>query len=539
MAHIQLIGVASKADTQGRVVNFPYAYPIIIRELKKTSHSFSHVDTHLDHVTTPDLIEQIAKMEAKIYGISAWTHNYALVKKITQIIRAHHPDSWIIVGGILSGNDDVVINHTCADIVSTGAEGEYILPEILDCLDNDISKLRLVKGITFKDKITGDIIKTPRRPVMTKEIFQSTERPVYEYFAKPIQELVDRQNSRSDIPVAAFPLLIARGCPFPCTFCGHTYGRLMLRKNWELWFNEVEYLVNSFGITGFFGLDNNMFLNEKDVDDYCEVYAARKASFTAIVSMRTTFGHKAMFEKLYNHGIRVVLFGYETGSDKMLANMKKLVKMEKVREVVKSCMDAGVFTHGNFIFGTIGENPDTIKETRDFMLLLEKWKLEQIKDFPERKNTSGYVWSILIPSPTSELYAVARKAGLIKDEEEYLLTLSDEKYQENVKGRNFGIRLNEGAGDVNMSEFTSHAALTYYVRYSFNLVKAKANLLPGAKFNVALFSELSWTAFKSITAYAATLLKDALSRKKGFFYDPKLAEGCAPASNHEIDLAIK
>ena len=61
---------------------------------------------------------------------------------------------------------------------------------------------------------------------------------------------------------------------------------------------------------------------------------------------------------------------------------------------------------GNFVFGTPGENKETITNTRNYMLEIEGWISEQNRILTSKGQvaTSNYGWSILLPSPASELY---------------------------------------------------------------------------------------------------------------------------------------
>ncbi len=383
MAHIQLLAVSEGKSDDGKIWKFPYAFPIIIRALMDTGHSFDVLDLHLHKKSEDELFDYLDTCKAKIYGISAFSFNYSLVKEMSKRIKHKHPDATIIVGGVLSGNDDELMNHTEVDIVCTSAEGEKVLPKILEALDAS-SSLQSVHGLTYKNIQNNKIIKTPKRRLMAQVEYQKEPRPAYEYFDEEIKELVQNLNSKNDLPVKGFPLLTMRGCPFDCTFCGHLYGRKFLRKNWDAYFDELEFLMERYDIKGFYSFDTNQFLTKKDVDDYSTGYSQRNSTFKMVVELRTTFGDYEMFKKLKEHGIEVISFGLESGSQIMLDNMKKHFKLENVKKILKAALDADIIINGNFIFGTPGENIKTIRETRDFMLLLRKWIYQQKKRFKEK-----------------------------------------------------------------------------------------------------------------------------------------------------------
>lgn len=139
----------------------PYAFPIIIAKLRKTEHTFNVVDTHMDKKSFDDIVRISISSSANVFGISAWSHNYLQVKILTQAIRKAKQNAIIIVGGIISGNDDVLLTNTETDIVSTAAEGEFVLIEILSAIDSGLNddKLALIDGISFKSRNNGQLLK--------------------------------------------------------------------------------------------------------------------------------------------------------------------------------------------------------------------------------------------------------------------------------------------------------------------------------------------------------------------------------------------
>lgn len=519
MAHLILLGITEPKSPDNKVWKLPYALPIIVRQLQKTSHSFEVLDTHLHKLSFAEISQRVLEKKRQVYGISAWSHNYLQVKDLAARIRAANPEAVIIVGGILSGNADAVLATTEVDIVSTGAEGEHILPELLDCVDRGLADLDQVRGISYRGA-DGKIVRTQKRPLMTREDFQKQEFPAYEYFDEQMHELAANLKTRHDVPIQAFPLLTMRGCPFRCTFCGHMYGHRILRKRWDLFFDEVLFLVERYGYTGFFSNDTNMFLNEKDAHDYCEEYDRRGASFLIVAELRLTFGDVALFRKLSDHGVKIVNYGLESGSQDILDRMLKGTAMETCRRIIRETLEADVMIHGNFIFGIPGENRRTIAETRQFMFEIERMYSAQRKRFAAqgRMNTSGYGWTVLLLSPTSALYREAIEEGLITDEAAYLASLSDERFMQLAKGSTFKISLAQEAGEINMSEFSSRLALAHYVKFSMHWVAFLARFLePGRWLGQPLGTlRVGGLALKHYALFLKTAVSDALAGRKGY-----------------------
>lgn len=522
MAHIELISLAEAKSQDGKIWKFPYAFPVIVAQLRNTSHTFNIIDTHLHKKTIDEILDYVKASKSSIFGISGWSHHYLYVKMLCSAIRESKPDAIIVTGGIIAGNYKVLLDKTETDIVSIDAEGELILPEILAALDTgDIeTSLQNVKGIAYRQRSDYQIIVTEQRGTMTKEEFASSPMPAYDYFDKELLEMVGNINTRTDVTVKGFPVLTARGCPFKCTFCGHLYGQKFLRKKWDDFFAELKYLVDKYGVQGFFNYDTNMFLTEVEVDEFCNRYRDGGYTFKMCAEMRTNFGNKEMFSKMKECGILVALLGYESGSQYMLKRMKKGFNVDRMKQVIKDASDAGLMLHGNFIFGTPGENRTTIMETIDFMIYLELVIAKQKKEMDKDGIvcTSSYGCGVLIPSPTSELYDVALKERLIIDEEKYLMSLCDDENLKLSKGSSFRIKLVDIGGDVNMSEFSSKESLKSFVAFATSFVKLVSLRYnyTGLEFYGKYLKLFVKVAFLLVKHFKVSLF-DTLAGKKGYF----------------------
>ena len=112
MAHIQLIGIVEPKSSDGKIWRFPYAFPIIIRKLLSSSHTFDLCDTHLHKKSRGELLSILANCDAQIYGISAYSEGYNFAKEIANTIRKNCKDAIIIAGGLIAKNDDVLLRNT-------------------------------------------------------------------------------------------------------------------------------------------------------------------------------------------------------------------------------------------------------------------------------------------------------------------------------------------------------------------------------------------------------------------------------------------
>ena len=97
-----------------------------------------------------------------------------------------------------------------------------------------------------------------------------------------------------------------------------------------------------------------------------------------------------------DNGLRLLLVGYESGSDDTLTRIKKGVTTGEMRKFTKACHEAGVVIHGTFILGLPVETKETIEQTIRFAQELDVFSLQV---------------SLAAPYPGTELYEQARLNG--------------------------------------------------------------------------------------------------------------------------------
>jgi hopanoid biosynthesis associated radical SAM protein HpnJ len=188
-----------------------------------------------------------------------------------------------------------------------------------------------------------------------------------------------------------------RGCPAQCTFClwpqtvgGHKYRA----RSPEAVAREMAHAKALFPQVKEFFFD----------DDTFTAYAPRaRAIALELGRLGITWSCNARanvnFETLKtmrDNGLRLLLVGYESGSQAILDNIKKGVRIEEAREFTRNCRKLGITIHGTFILGLPGETPETIRRTVEFAKELDVFSIQV---------------SLAAPYPGTELYRQALENG--------------------------------------------------------------------------------------------------------------------------------
>src|SRR5438128_848747 len=159
-------------------------------------------------------------------------------------------------------------------------------------------------------------------------------------------------------------LYTGRGCRSKCTFC--------------LWPQTVgghRYRVRSVGhVIEEIRLARHYFPQVKEIffddDTFTDDRPRAEAIARELGKLGVTWSCNAKanvprptLEVLRDHGLRLLLVGYESGNQQILNNIKKGMRIDIARRFTKDCHELGITIHGTFILGLPGETKETIEET--------------------------------------------------------------------------------------------------------------------------------------------------------------------------------
>jgi hopanoid biosynthesis associated radical SAM protein HpnJ len=192
-------------------------------------------------------------------------------------------------------------------------------------------------------------------------------------------------------------LYTGRGCRSKCSFClwpqtigGHRYrtrspqsvaGEIALGKSF---FPQVKE----------FFFDDDTF-----TDDLPRAEAIARLLSRLGVTWSCNAKPNVPFESLKvlkDNGLRLMLVGYETGSQQILNNIRKGTRVDIARRFTEDCHRLGITIHGTFILGLPGETPETIQNTIRFAREINPHTIQV---------------SLAAPYPGTELYRQAQAEG--------------------------------------------------------------------------------------------------------------------------------
>lgn len=319
-----------------------------------------------------------------ITGLSLWKRSIIETANLLD-------DLPVIVGGPWASlNPFDALNVSSIDYVCVG-EGEETFREFLQKYPH----IEGVRGIGYRGRGDGGGIINPPRPFM-----DALDKPL------PAWHLLDVQAYDRISIVTSF------GCPFRCIFCSdHTlHGRRWRPRSVESVLDELDLLINTYGVKHITFGDENMTLIPERFEEICEGIIERglKASFDAIQGVRADRLPFRLLDLMKKAGFIEIIIAPESGSQRVLNEViHKNLDLSVVEPVVKHCQEIGLKCGAFFVIGFPWETMDEIRQTTE------------LADRLRKLGCSCYVGNAL-PFPDTELYAKAKREGYLRFDGEEL-----------------------------------------------------------------------------------------------------------------------
>ena len=198
-------------------------------------------------------------------------------------------------------------------------------------------------------------------------------------------------------------LSLSRGCPGNCNFCGSPkfWGKGKVRFHSAKWFvDQIESLYKK-GITHFYISDDTFTMDKKRVIEVCKMIISKKINITFAAISRVDFISKDILFFMRKAGCIQISFGVESGALKIRESLGKPTSYNRIIKTFQMTISYGILSRAYFIYGSPGENTETIKETCDL--------ISQIKPL-------GAIFYMLVIFPGTKFYTKLVGRGLVSDE---------------------------------------------------------------------------------------------------------------------------
>jgi len=441
--------------------NIPTTYPpvgvlSIMNYLR--NHEFSEIDfINIDYYRyeMEETVKSIINSKLDILGISAVTStSYAFVKELSLKIKSMNKDIVIVLGGNMAASAEIILRKTGVDFCVLG-EGEKVFLNLVRRVSKTKvhSEFKDILGLMFIDEESNQLINTGYGELLKAEelydidwddLKETTDYYISDVFDSDgnLQLGMWKYDSRTYEPHRRkkkyFSLIVGKGCVAKCTFC-HRWDKGIQHIPVKILMNRLDFMIKKYNI-GFLSPQIEAFATDKKwLSEFCREIKKRDILWKAS-AVRAKSVTPEIIEEMKESGCVSILYGLETGSEKMLTIMEKKTSMQENYNAQKWTIEAGFYsTVVNLVIGMPGENEETIDDTLKFT----QYSYTLNKNSNPTMLSINYVQAL----PGTPLYEYGRRVGIIgggiDDEEKYLISVSD-----------------KNAGDLNViANFTDYPIL--------------------------------------------------------------------------------
>ena len=348
-----------------QIIGFP---PIGIMTLSAVLKRDGHECTMFDQANpdTPDehIVEEIRRIQPDLVGLSFLsTTSYPYAKILARLLRREFPEVPLAFGGVFATLNADRVKEQCPEVDFVGrGDGEQLILDLLENLDHPEN----VTGLTWADK-DGTVRSNPPRPID----HDLDQWPYPDRESLPLDFI---ESMPLDVPAVLSmdrytTMQTSRGCPWSCLFCdipAFSEGKWRSRSAKHVLgeFRQLQEL----GYGAVYFVDDHFLLRPKRIEELCDSLIENDIQIEWGCEGRVDSGHVLkMLPKMAKARCRSLMFGIESGSQKILDRLKKEQTLAEIKTAVSLAKKAGIqIVHGFFIVGSPDETEEDMRKTFRF-----------------------------------------------------------------------------------------------------------------------------------------------------------------------------
>jgi len=364
-----------------------------------------------------DLIVDLAK-GSDLIGISLVTNILKDAIKITQKLKNNLKVPIIWGGPHPTAEPEKCLEY--ADFICQG-EGEETIVELAKNIELK-ENYKNIQNLSFKNE-NGEIIKNPLRPL----IQDLDVIPFQDYDLEDQYIIIDGKSyEKTEIDLKAFfdtlflgneyQTYVTRGCPRGCSYCFNSnFNKLypnqniFRRRSVDNIINELIQIKKSLPFISAITIidDNFLELNDDYIEEFSRKYKKYINLSFALNGVHPSTVSRKKLEYLTNAGLSGIRMGIQSASERTKKLYKRYYSNSQAKEackIINEFKDKIKIVH----YDVILENPwETEQDLIKTLIFLNKLPLPHI-----------LVLFSLTFFPGTELYDLAKKEGIIKEEVE-------------------------------------------------------------------------------------------------------------------------
>lgn len=292
-----------------------------------------------------------------IFGITATTPQLPSAVAIARILR--------VQGKVILGGSHISLVNAAHKKIGGRATKELAeLQSEFDVLVAGDGEEAIFPALKGSGLIDADI---------PKDVLFLTNKKLSE-LPLPARHLIDMESYHYQLEGERATSLIGQlGCPFECGFCGgrsSAFLRKIRTRTTESIVAELRFLYETYGYKGFMFQDDELNVNKTVVDlmrKIKELQDELKVEFKFRGFIKAELFTEEQAQAMATAGVKWILVGFESGSPRILKNIKKHATQDQNRRCRAIAFKYGIKVKALMSIGHPGESMETIGESKEWL----------------------------------------------------------------------------------------------------------------------------------------------------------------------------
>lgn len=352
--------------------------------LRKGGYSVRIVESASLGLSLSQTVDLVLLERPKYLGLSCTTASVDSAAHIARAIKQKNPEILTFVGGphITALPVETFQRHPEFDFGVIG-EGEVAFGDLLETIQAKMD-LSQVESAVFRDG--GEVRTNPRRGFI--ENLDQLPFPAYDLLPSFPRSYRPPFLNYPKGPTAS--LISSRGCPQTCTFCDRSvFGNRYRYFSEDYLLELISFLRQNYGIQHLIFTDDQFAASRSRLARLCEKLAAANLKIRWNCDVRVDSVDPGLLDLMKGAGCWMISYGIESGSQEILDQIQKGIKLDRVEQALHWTREAGIRAKGLFMIGYPQETEKTLDQTLSF---IQRCPLDEIN------------LSFLTPYPGTELY---------------------------------------------------------------------------------------------------------------------------------------
>ncbi|MCK4734135.1 MAG: radical SAM protein [Methanophagales archaeon] len=365
-----------------------------------------------DEYSFGELEKMVANGDYDVFATGGLITCLRFCRHMFKLSATMRPEAKRVVGGPMTVIDSHLLFQLLHVDVAVLGEGEETFSELLETLRRE-ECLDYVRGIAYRDE-NGSITVTEPRPPL--DLSNRNIDPDWSFV--DLEHYITYPDTRgfffnrfdSSRPYRVGYTMAGRGCPYRCHFCFSPLGKFRMMSVEKI-VSEMKRWRDQYSVDHIRFINENLFTNPREIQHLCQMMIDEKLNLHWSCSLRVNYVNRESLELMKEAGCDYIIYGVESGSDRVLKRMNKHTTVEMNRTAIRLTREAGIYPDVAIMFGYCDETLEDLKKTVDLMI--------EGNDLPESL-------AITIAIPGTEMYKELVSKGFIRDQVEYIEKLCDE-----------------------------------------------------------------------------------------------------------------